>query len=187
MNSQQEDEIISLSKQKWDWMSAQDVAPLDALFNEVAVFVHMGATFSKEEKLDVIKTGYIHDRDVDIKDVSVRFIWTAAIVLTTLQLGFVVDGKEVTNPFVVTEVYVREADEWATATQACTRLDQVLDRSRPFFDHWSRGRSCVCSTSAGVSSAKQWGYGPCPRSSTRIGNRSRSISSTTSSDGSRSA
>jgi hypothetical protein len=67
------------------------------------------------------------------------------------------------------------------------RLDQVLDRSRHFFDHWSRGRSCVRSTSAGVSSAKQCGYGPWPRSSTRIGNRSRSISSTTSSDGSRSA
>jgi hypothetical protein len=62
MNSQQENEIISLSKQKWDWMSAQDVAPLDALFNEAAVFVHMGATFSKEEELDVIKSGYIHYR-----------------------------------------------------------------------------------------------------------------------------
>ena len=37
------------------------------------------------------------------------------------------------------------------------RLDQVLDRSRHFFDHWSRGRSCVRSTSAGVSSAKQCG------------------------------
>ena len=68
-------------------MSAKDVAPLAALFDEAAVFVHMGATFSKEEELDVIKTGYIHYRDVDIKDVSVRFIGSTAIVLTTLQLG----------------------------------------------------------------------------------------------------
>jgi hypothetical protein len=37
------------------------------------------------------------------------------------------------------------------------RLDQVLDRSRHFFDHLSRGRSCIRSTSAGVSSAKQCG------------------------------
>jgi hypothetical protein len=122
MNSQQENEIISLSKQKWDWMSAQDVAPLDALFNEAAVFVHMGATFSKEEELDVIKSGYIHYRDVDIKDVSVRFIGTTAIVLTTLQLGSVGDGKEVTNPFVVTEVYVREADAWTMGSMSFTRL-----------------------------------------------------------------
>ena len=31
------------------------------------------------------------------------------------------------------------------------------DGSRHFFDHWSSGRSCVRSTSAGVSSAKQCG------------------------------
>jgi hypothetical protein len=49
MNSSAEHEIINLSKQKWDWMSGQDVAPLAALFNEAAVFVHMGATFSKEQ------------------------------------------------------------------------------------------------------------------------------------------
>jgi hypothetical protein len=64
MNSSAEHEIINLSKQKWDWMSAQDDAPLTALFNEQAVFVHMGATFSKEQELDVIKTGRIHYRDV---------------------------------------------------------------------------------------------------------------------------
>jgi Domain of unknown function (DUF4440) len=104
MNSAAEREIINLSKQKWDWMSAQDVAPLAVLFNEAAVFVHMGATFSKEEELDVIKTGRIHYRDVELKDVSVRFIGSTAIVLTTLQLGSVVDGNEISNPFVVTEV-----------------------------------------------------------------------------------
>ena len=98
MNSSTEDEIVSISKQKWDWMSAQDVAPLAALFNEAAVFVHMGATFSKEQELDVIKTGRIHYRDVDIKDVSVRFVGSAAIVLTTLQLGSVVDGKRSLEP-----------------------------------------------------------------------------------------
>jgi hypothetical protein len=59
---------------------------------------------------------------VDIKDVSVRFIGTTAIVLTNLQLGSVVDGKEVTNPFVVTEVYVREADAWTMGSMSFTRL-----------------------------------------------------------------
>jgi ketosteroid isomerase-like protein len=103
-------------------MSAQDVAPLAALFNEAAVFVHMGATFSKEEELDVIKTGRIHYRDVDIKDVSVRFIGNTAIVLSTLQLGSVVDGNEVSNPFVVTEVYVQQAEGWTLASMSFTRL-----------------------------------------------------------------
>jgi hypothetical protein len=120
MNSSAEDEIINLSKQKW--ASAQDVAPLAGLFNEAAVFVHMGATFSKEEELDVIKTGRIHYRDVDIKDVSVRFIGSTAIVLTTLQLGSVVNGNEVSNPFVVTEVYVQQVGAWTLASMSFTRL-----------------------------------------------------------------
>jgi hypothetical protein len=94
MNTAVEQEIINLSRQKWEWMSNQDVAPLAALFNEAAVFVHMGATMSKEEELNVIETGQIHYRDVDIDDVSVRFIDSTAIVLTKLQLGAVVGGRK---------------------------------------------------------------------------------------------
>jgi hypothetical protein len=90
------------------------------------VFVHMGATMSKEEELNVIETGQIHYRDVDIEDVSVRFIDSTAIVLTKLQLGAVVDGNEVTNPFVVTEVYVHHDDTWTMArcpSPASSRAD----------------------------------------------------------------
>jgi hypothetical protein len=60
---------------------------------------------------------------------AVRFIGSTAIVLTTLQLGSVVDGNEVSNPFVVTEVYVRQADAWTLASMSFTRLvTHQLDR-----------------------------------------------------------
>jgi Domain of unknown function (DUF4440) len=72
--------------------------------------------------LDVIKAGRIHYRDVELKDVSVRFIGSTAIVLTTLQLGSVVDGNEVSNPFVVTEVYVKQAEVWTLASMSFTQL-----------------------------------------------------------------
>ena len=107
-------------------MSTQDVASLAELFHDEAVFVHMGATFSKAEELDVIKTGYIHYRDIDIKDASVRFISDTAIVLITLQLGSVVNGKEVSNPFVVTEVYVDDAGTWRLGSMSFTRLVNPL-------------------------------------------------------------
>lgn len=44
----------------------------------------MGLTFSKDQELDLIRTGYIHYRDVDIEDVFVHFIGDTAIVLTKL-------------------------------------------------------------------------------------------------------
>lgn len=117
-----EQDLIALSQRKWDWMAAQDVTPLAALFHDDAVFVHMGATFTKPEELNVIETGYIHYRDIDISDVSVRIIDTTAIVLTTMQLGSVVDGREVSNPFVVTEVYVQQGDTWTLGSMSFTRL-----------------------------------------------------------------
>ena len=122
MNSPTHDALTSLSKQKWEWMSAQEIEPLDALFHESAAFVHMGATFTKDQELEVIKSGTIRYRQVDIHDISVRVIGPTGIVLTTLDLHAEVGGNEVTNPFVVTEVYVKDGDAWTLGSMAFTRL-----------------------------------------------------------------
>jgi hypothetical protein len=42
-----EQEIINLSKDKWQWMSERKVDSLEALFHEEAVFVHMGDDVQK--------------------------------------------------------------------------------------------------------------------------------------------
>jgi len=118
-----EQEVINLSKEKWRWMSERKVDSLDALFHEKAVFVHMGGTMSKDQELDVIRSGAIHYKDVDIQEVSVRFIGaTTAILLNKIRLVAVVGGNEVTNPFVVTEVYVQQNDTWTLASLSFTRL-----------------------------------------------------------------
>jgi hypothetical protein len=117
-----EQEIANLSEQKWRWMSDRKVEPLAALFDEQAAFVHMGGTMSKTQELDVIKSGTIQYRDIDIQDVSVRIIGDTAIVLNKVKLVAVVGGNEVTNPFSVTEVYVQEGGKRKLAVLAFTRL-----------------------------------------------------------------
>jgi Domain of unknown function (DUF4440) len=121
-NPSTHDALTALSKQKWDWMSAQEVEPLDALFHESAVCVHMGATFTKDQELEVIESATIRYRQVDIHDTSVRVIGSTGIVLTTLDLHAVVAENELTNPFVVTEVYVQTDDAWTLASMSFTRL-----------------------------------------------------------------
>jgi hypothetical protein len=116
------EEVINLSKEKWRWMSERKVDSLDALFHEEAVFVHMGGTMSKEQELNVIRSGEIHYKDVDIQETSVRFVGTTAILLNKIRLVAVVGGNEVTNPFVVTEVYVRQSGTWTLASLSFTRL-----------------------------------------------------------------
>lgn len=122
MSAHHDDEIIALSGQKWQWMSDRQIEPLQDLFHESAVFVHMGATMTKDAEIEVIRSGQIHYKDIDIEETSVRVIGSTAILLNKLRLVAVVGGNEVTNPFVVTEVYVRLSETWKLAALSFTRL-----------------------------------------------------------------
>jgi hypothetical protein len=121
-NGNLEQEVINLSKEKWDWMSERNVDTLDALFHEKAVFVHMGGSWGKERELEIIKSGGIHYKKADIHEVSVNIIGATAILLNRITLLAVVGGNEVTNPFVVTEVYVQQSGTWTLASLSFTRL-----------------------------------------------------------------
>jgi hypothetical protein len=72
-------------------------------------------------ELDVIESGRIQYKQADVQDVSVRFIGDTAIVLSRIQLVAIVGGNEVTNPFTVTETYVRQASGWKLASLSFTR------------------------------------------------------------------
>lgn len=120
--SKSEQELIDLSKQKWQWMAERNVQSLDALFHEKAVFVHMGATMSRKQELDVIKSGGIQYKNAEIQEASVQIIDKTAILLNKIRLTAVVGGNEVVNPFVVTEVYVKQSGKWKLASLSFTRL-----------------------------------------------------------------
>jgi hypothetical protein len=117
-----EQEVIDLSKEKWRWMSERNVELLDALFHEKSVFVHMGGSWDKEREMEIIKGGGIHYKQADIHEVSVNIIDATAILLTRITLLAVVGGNEVTNPFMVTEVYVQQDASWKLASLSFTRL-----------------------------------------------------------------
>ena len=103
-------------------MSERKVDSLAALFHEKAVFVHMGATMSKNQELEVIRSGGIQYKSVEIQEASVRLIDKTAILLNKIRLVAVVGGNEVTNPFVVTEVYVQQSGTWKLGSLSFTRL-----------------------------------------------------------------
>ena len=121
-NANLDQEVIKLSKEKWRWMSEREVDSLDALFHEKAVFVHMGGSWGKEQELQIIKSGGIHYKQADIHEVSVNIIGATAILLNRITLLAVVGGNEVTNPFMVTEVYVHQEGSWKLASLSFTKL-----------------------------------------------------------------
>jgi Domain of unknown function (DUF4440) len=121
-NSSAQQEIINLSKEKWQWMADKNVDKLKDLFHEKSVFVHMGGSWGKEQEVNIIQSGGIHYKKADIHEVSVNIIDNTAILLNRITLLAVVGGNEVTNPFMVTEVYVKEKGAWKLGSLSFTKL-----------------------------------------------------------------
>lgn len=111
-NTPEQQEIINLSKQKWDWMAEKNVDSLNELFDEKSMFVHMGGSWGKTQELATIKSGGIWYKKAEVYSVIVNMFGNTAILLNDIDLEAVVDGNTVTNPFMVTEVYIKENGKW---------------------------------------------------------------------------
>jgi hypothetical protein len=108
-----EQELVKLSKDKWQWMADKNVDKLATLFHEKSKFVHMSGTWKKDEELEIIKTGSIWYKKADVHDVAVEFIDNTAILWNRITLMAVVRGSEVTTEFTVTEVYKKQKSSWS--------------------------------------------------------------------------
>jgi hypothetical protein len=121
-------EIIELSKTKWQWMADKEADKLAELFDDKSVFVHMGGSWGKEREVSIIRGGGIWYKKADIHEVSVEIIDNTAILLNRITLIAEVGGNEVTNPFEVTEVYIKKADGWKLGSLSFTKLMGPGDR-----------------------------------------------------------
>lgn len=122
ISTDSEREILTLSREKWRWMSEKKVDTLADLFHEKSMFVHMGGSWGKQRELEVIKSGGIWYKKAEVYSASVNFIGNTAILLNDIDLVAVVGGNEVVNPFMVTEVYVKENGKWMMGSLTFSRL-----------------------------------------------------------------
>src|SRR3954467_8390266 len=111
-NTPEQQEIINLSKQKWDWMANKNVDSLNVLFDDKSMFVHMGGSWGKIQELNTIKSGGIWYKKAEVYSVVVNMFGNTAILLNDIDLLAVVGGNQVTHAFMVTEVYIKEAGKW---------------------------------------------------------------------------
>lgn len=106
-------EIIDLSKQKWQWMADKNVDKLAGLFDDKSKFVHMSGTWKKDEELDIVKNGSIWYKNADVHDVTVElFDNNTAIIWSRITLVAMVRGNEAKTEFTVTEVYKKQGNAW---------------------------------------------------------------------------
>jgi hypothetical protein len=121
-NTDEPQEIIELSKTKWQWMADKEADKLAELFDDKSVFVHMGGAWGKDREVEIIRNGFIWYKKADVHEVSVEIIDNTAILLNRITLVAEVGGNEVVNPFMVTEVYVKKDGKWKMGSLSFTKL-----------------------------------------------------------------
>jgi ketosteroid isomerase-like protein len=111
-NVNAEQELIQLSKDKWQWMADKNVDRLATVFDDKSKFVHMSGTWKKDEELEIIKTGSIWYKKADVHDVAVEVSGNTAVVWNRISLTAMVRSTEAINQFTVTEVYQKQEKDW---------------------------------------------------------------------------
>lgn len=125
-SAQSENEIIQLSAKKWQWMSDKNVDSLSVLLHDKSDFVHMGGTWGKAREIDIIKGGFIWYKKAEVYSNAVKFIGNTAVLLSDLDLVAVVGGNDAINPFMVTEVYVKENGQWLLVQLTFSKLSRPV-------------------------------------------------------------
>ena len=91
-------------------------------FDDKAMFTHMGGTWGKSQELATIKSGGIWYKKAVVYAVDARIFGNTAILLEDIDLQAAVGEHEVTNPFMVTEVYIKENGKWKLAQLTFSHL-----------------------------------------------------------------
>ena len=107
-------------------MADKKVDTLNGLFDDKAMFVHMGGSWGKTQELNTIKGGGIWYKKAEVYAVIVNIFGNTAILLNDIDLVAVVGGNEVTNPFMVTEVYIKEDGKWKMGSLTFSHLLRPL-------------------------------------------------------------
>ena len=107
-----EEHLIELSREKWQWMADKNADKLATLFHDRSKFVHMSGTWKKDEELEIIRSGSIWYKKVDVHDVAAEITNNTAVLWSRITLAAVVRGNDALNEFTVTEVFVKRSKEW---------------------------------------------------------------------------
>lgn len=110
--SKEEQEVVNLSKDKWQWMADKNVDKLAVLFHDQSKFVHMSGTWKRDEELEIIKTGSIWYKKATVHDTAVELIGKTAVVWNRITLESEVRGNDAKVEFTVTEVYQKDGKTW---------------------------------------------------------------------------
>ena len=94
-------------------------------------FYNMGGSWGKQTELNTIQSGGIWYKKAEVYSVVVNMFGNTAILLNEIDLEAVVGGNSLVNPFMVTEVYVKEKGKWIMGSLTFSRLLRPVKMASP--------------------------------------------------------
>jgi SnoaL-like domain len=86
----------------------------------------MGGTWGKDREVDIIKGGFIWYKKAEVYSTSVKFFGNTAVILSDIDLVAVVGGNDAINPFMVTEVFIKDSGKWKLGQLTFSHLSRPL-------------------------------------------------------------
>ncbi|MFM9986100.1 MAG: nuclear transport factor 2 family protein [Flavobacteriales bacterium] len=119
----QEQQIIQLSKKKFEWLIVKNTDSLTMVFDDQTQYVHSnGWIQTKQEVLADVVSGKLNYTEVIVTEASVRTYPGMAILIGKGKFSGIVNKNLFTMELLYTEVYVKKGMKWLLASRHANRL-----------------------------------------------------------------
>lgn len=105
-----ETRMMELSAAFWKALEKRDTAAMRSICDPGIVFVHIGGNCDLEQEMKYFDDGVFMPTEVNIRKQEAREFGEVGIILTNCDYGLLLDGKETTHHFEVTEVYQKQGN-----------------------------------------------------------------------------
>jgi hypothetical protein len=121
--SNQEEQIIRLSKRKFEWLVAKNIDSLKTVLDDQTRYVHSnGWIQTKQEVLDDVVSGKLNYQEVIVTEATVRLYPNMALLIGKGKFSGVVNKNLFTMDLLYTEVYVKKGMKWLLASRHANKM-----------------------------------------------------------------
>ena len=121
MNNMKND-LLALSQKFWNAVEHADESGMRACADPECNFVHIGITCNLDKEISFYTSGTFQPTDITFHNKTAEVFGSTGIVLTDCDYSLLLDGKETTHHFMVTEVYAQREGSWKLVTFSFTAL-----------------------------------------------------------------
>lgn len=118
-----EQQILDLSKRKFDWMVNKNLDSLRAVLDEQVKYIHSnGWLQTKQEVIDDCISGKLVYQKIEISEATARLYGTTAIVTGKGKFSGAVNQTPFAMELAYTEVYIKKDSHWLLVSRHSNKM-----------------------------------------------------------------